>query len=329
MKEIRSTLVWPLVALVVLLVFNAVASPGFFHVEWKDGRLFGTLVDIFNQGARVPMLLALGMTLVIATGGVDLSVGSIMAVSGAVAAMQVNAGAPMGQAVAAGLGLATLLGLVNGVLIARVGLQPIIATLVMMVAGRGLAMLLTGSQMVPFTNRSLTWLANGSVGGLPVPVVLVLLLAVLTGWLLRRTAAGLFIEATGDNEKASRLAGIQTGGVRLAVYGFSGFCAGLSGVLEAANISAADPARIGDTREWDAMFAVVAGGTALTGGRFSLAGSVVGALLLQTLTLTLYNQNVAPAVAPVPKAVVILAVCLLHSPRLRARFGKRTQSVAA
>jgi simple sugar transport system permease protein len=154
-------------------------------------------------------------------------------------------------------------------------------------------------------------------------------LAVVTGWVLRRTAAGLFIEATGDNEKASRLAGIQTGGVRLAVYGFSGFCAGLSGVLEAANISAADPARIGDTRELDAIFAVVAGGTALTGGRFSLAGSVVGALLLQTLTLTLYNQNVAPAVAPVPKAVVILAVCLLHSPRLRARFGKRTQSVAA
>jgi simple sugar transport system permease protein len=103
----------------------------------------------------------------------------------------------------------------------------------------------------------------------------------------------------------------------------------LSGVLEASNISAADPARIGDTRELDAIFAVVAGGTALTGGRFSLAGSVVGALLLQTLTLTLYNQNVPPAVAPVPKALVILAVCLLHSPRLRARFSRRPQPAAA
>ena len=329
MNPSRSTVLWPLLALAALLAFNAAASPGFFQLEWKDGRLFGTLVDIFNQGARVPMLLALGMTLVIATGGVDLSVGSLMAVSGAVAATQVNAGAPVAQAVAAGLLLATALGLVNGLLIARVGLQPIIATLVMMVAGRGLAMLLTDSQMVPFQNRSLTWLANGSLAGLPVPVFIVLILAGITGWALRHSAAGLFIEATGDNEQASRLAGIRTGGVRIAVYAFSGFCAGLSGVLEASNISAADPARIGDTRELDAIFAVVAGGTALTGGRFSLAGSVAGALLLQTLTLTLYNQNVPPAVAPVPKALVILAVCLLHSPRLRARFSRRSQPAAA
>ena len=103
MNRRRSPLWWPLAALVALLAFNALASPGFFHLEWKEGRLYGTLVDIFNQGARVPMLLALGMTLVIATGGVDLSVGSLMAVSGAVAAMQVNAGASLGQA--AGLGL--------------------------------------------------------------------------------------------------------------------------------------------------------------------------------------------------------------------------------
>lgn len=322
MSPVRSPLFWPLAALALLLAFNAVASPGFFHLEWKDGRLFGTLVDIFNQSARVPMLLSLGMTLVIATGGVDLSVGSLMAVSGAVAAMQVNAGAGLPAAVASALGLTVLLGLVNGVLIAKVRLQPIIATLVMMVAGRGLAMLLTKSQMVPFRHEGLAWLANGAVLGLPVPVLLVPAAAVLTGLFLRRTACGLFIEATGDNGTASRLSGIQTGGVRLLVYAFSGLCAGLSGILEASNIAAADPARIGDTRELDAIFAVVAGGTALAGGRFSLAGSIAGALLLQTLTLTLYNQNVPPAVAPVPKAIVILLVCLLHSPRLRDHFNR-------
>ena len=322
MNRFRTPLLWPLAALVALLVFNALASPGFFDVEWKDGRLYGTVVDICNQGARVPMLLALGMTLVIATGGVDLSVGSLMAVSGAVAAVQVNAGASLGQAVGLALLLCSGLGLVNGVLIAKVRLQPIIATLVMMVAGRGLAMLLTGSQMVPFKHEGLTFLANGAVGGLPVPIPLVVGVALLAGVALRGSAWGLFIEATGDNETASRLAGLPTGGVRLLVYAFSGLCAGMSGLLEASNIAAADPARMGDTRELDAIFAVVAGGTALTGGRFSLAGSLVGALLLQTLTLTLYNQNVPPAVAPVPKALVILVVCLLHSPKLREQWGR-------
>ncbi len=322
MNRRRSPLWWPLAALVALLAFNALASPGFFHLEWKEGRLYGTLVDIFNQGARVPMLLALGMTLVIATGGVDLSVGSLMAVSGAVAAMQVNAGASLGQAAGLGLLLSSGLGLANGWLIAKVRLQPIIATLVMMVAGRGLAMLLTGSQMVPFKDEGLRYLANGSLLGLPVPIYGVLGAALLTGWALRRSAWGLFIEATGDNETASRLAGVPTGGVRLLVYTFSGLCAGMAGLLEASNIAAADPARMGETRELDAIFAVVAGGAALTGGRFSLAGSLVGALLLQTLTLTLYNQNVPPAVAPVPKALVILGVCLLHSPKLREQMGR-------
>jgi simple sugar transport system permease protein len=328
MNLFRSTVIWPLAALAALLLFNAAASPGFFQLEWKDGRLFGTLVDIVNQSARVPMLLALGMTLVIATGGVDLSVGSLMAVSGAVAAMQVNRGAPLVSAVGLALLATTVLGLLNGVLVAKVRLQPIIATLVTMVAGRGLAMLLTGSQMVPFQHKGLQWLANGAMLGLPVPVLLVPLLAVLAGLALRRTAAALFVEATGDNETASRFAGIRTDSVRMAVYVFSGFCAGLSGILEASNIAAADPARIGDTRELDAIFAVVAGGTALAGGRFSLAGSIVGALLLQTLTLTLYNQNVPPAVAPVPKAIVILAVCLLHSPRVRAALARRTANAA-
>lgn len=327
MSTSRTAILWPLIALAALLVFNAVASPGFFHLEWKDGRLYGTLVDICNQGARVPMLLALGMTLVIATGGIDLSVGSLMAVSGAVVATQVNGGTSLPGAIAGALLLTTGLGLVNGLLIAKVRLQPIIATLVMMVAGRGLAMLLTNSQMVPFSHDGLKWLANGALFGLPFPVTLVAAAALLTTLVLRRTAFGLFIEATGDNETASRLSGIRTDGIRMLVYAFSGLCAGLSGVLEASNIAAADPARIGDTRELDAIFAVVAGGTALAGGRFSLAGSIVGALLLQTLTLTLYNQNVPPAVAPVPKAVVILLVCLLHSPRLREQLGRfRTRS---
>ena len=329
MNPTRSSLLWPLAALAALLLFNAVASPGFFHLEWKDGRLYGTLVDILNQGARVPMLLAIGMTLVIATGGVDLSVGSLMAVSGAVAAMQVNAGASPVQAAALALLLVAFLGAVNGFMVTRVRLQPIIATLVMMVAARGLAMLLTGSQMVPFREGALTWLAGGALLGLPIPVWLALGAAALAGLVLRRTACGLFIEATGDNGTAARLAGVRTDAVRLGAYAMSGFCAGLSGLLEAGNIAAADPARIGDTRELDAIFAVVAGGTALAGGRFSLAGSLVGALLLQTLTLTLYNRNVPPAVAPVPKALVILVVCLLHSPRLRERLARLRRPAAA
>lgn len=316
-----STLLWPALSLAALLVFNFFFAPGFFHLEVKDGHLYGTLVDILNQGAKV-MILSLGMTLVIASGGVDLSVGSVMAIAGATGALLVTRTTiPFGLVILCCLGFCSLLGACNGLLVTRLRMQPIIATLILMVTGRGIAMLITGGQIITFENAPFVYLGNGHLMGLPFTATLVVLGLLITGWLTRRTAFGLFLEATGDSETACRICGVPTSLVKVFVYAFSGACAGVAGLIAASNIKAADSSRVGEMMELDAIFAVVVGGTALTGGRFSLAGSIVGALLIQTLTTTMYNLGVAPAVAPVPKAVVILAACLLQSPRFRQSMG--------
>lgn len=317
----RRRIFWPLLALALLLLFNQLFTPGFFDLEIRSGQLYGTRVDVLNQGAKV-MLLALGMTLVIATAGVDLSVGAIMAIAGAVAAQTVTAaGLPAAVAILAGLGVAVMAGVWNGLLVAVLRIQPIVATLILMVAGRGVAQLITGGQIINFTDPMLGFLGNGYILGLPFTVYLVALMFGLTAWLTRRTALGLFVEAVGDNETASTFTGLPAQRVKFLAYVFAGMCAGLAGLVAAANIRSADANNAGLYLELDAILAVVVGGTALTGGRFTLAGSMIGALLIQTLTTTLYARNISADIAPVPKALVILAVCLLQSPVLRAKLA--------
>jgi simple sugar transport system permease protein len=314
-------LLWPVLSLAALLAFNLVFQPTFFRIVIQDGHLYGTLVDVLNQGAKV-MLLALGMTLVIGTGGVDLSVGSVMAITGALAALLVTTTALPFVAVLALCVLAgAALGAWNGLLVTRLRIQPIIATLILMVVGRGIAMLLTDGQIVTFEHPAFVFFGNGHFLGLPFTVTIVALVFAATALLTRRTAIGLFIEAAGDNETASRFCGAPVRLVKVLVYAFSGVCAALAGLIATSNIKAADSSRVGELMELDAIFAVLVGGTALTGGRFTLVGSIVGALLIQTLTTTMYNLGMPPAIAPVPKAVVILLACLLQSPVFRAQLG--------
>lgn len=317
---------WPLLALGLLLLFNQLFTPGFFDLDIRGGHLYGSRIDILNQGAKV-MLLSLGMTLVIATGGVDLSVGAVMAIVGAVAAQGIVAGGhSFGVAVAAALGVALVAGAWNGLLVAGLGIQPIIATLILMVAGRGVAQLVTDGQIINFVDPSFVYLGNGHWLGLPFTLTLVAMMLGLTYGLTRLTAIGLFIESVGDNETASRYAGVNARLVKFLVYLFAGLCAGLAGLVACSNIKSADANHIGLYLELDAILAVVVGGTALTGGRYYLLGSLVGALLIQTLTTTMYARNISADIAPVPKALVILAVCLLQSPVLRQklrRLGKR------
>jgi simple sugar transport system permease protein len=317
-----SPIAWLLAGLGLLVALNLATNPAFLNVTLHDGHLFGTPIDILTQGSRTT-LLALGMTLVIATGGVDLSVGSVVAITGAVCGLMLQ----HGNSLALTLGAAALAGAVtgttNGLLVARLGVQPIVATLILMVAGRGIAQLITDGQVLIIKHAAFEFLATGFVLGVPFAPLIVGALYVLTQALLRRTAAGLFIEAVGDNETASRFAGLAAARVKVLAYVFCGVCAGLTGVLVAANIGAADGNRAGENAELDAIFAVVVGGTALTGGRFTLLGSFLGALLIQTLTTTMYNLGIAPAVAPVPKALVIVAVSLLQSEKFRAFAARR------
>ncbi|HUR59789.1 MAG TPA: ABC transporter permease [Opitutaceae bacterium] len=316
----KSSIAWLVLGLVALVLVNLASDASFLKITLRDGHLYGVPIDILTQGSRT-MLLALGMTLVIATGGVDLSVGSVVAIAGAVCAVLLAQGASLVTTVAAALGVGALAGVINGLLVARCQIQPIVATLILMVAGRGIAQLLTGGQVLIIENRGFELLANGFIVGLPVAPLLVAALFVATHFMVRRSAVGLFIEAVGDNETASRFAGLAAVRVKALVYIFCGACAGLTGVLTAANIRAADANRAGENAELDAIFAVVVGGTALTGGRFSILGSFLGALLIQTLATTMYYRGVAPAVAPVPKALLIIAVSLLQSEKLRAMLG--------
>ncbi len=321
-KEVRwwSSLVWPVAGLSLLLVFNLVFTPGFFHLEVRDGNLYGVLIDILNHGSQV-MLLALGMALVIATGGVDLAVGAVMAITGAVAAQLINRpGVPFPLVIAASLAVATLAGCWNGLLVAGFRVQPIVATLILMVAGRGVAQLITDGQIITFTDERLTYVGNGHFLGLPFPIVLALTMLGVTGLLTRKTALGLFIESVGDNATASAYSGVNARKIKFLVYVFSGLCAGIAGLVSASNIKCADANHAGLFLELDAILAVVVGGTALTGGRFYLGGAVVGALFIQTLTTTMYMRNVSADIAPVPKALAVIAVCLVQSPVFRRKF---------
>jgi simple sugar transport system permease protein len=322
-KQIRwwTSLVWPVAGLGLLLLFNFFFTEGFFKLEVRDGHLYGVLIDILNHGSKV-MLLSLGMALVIATGGVDLSVGAVMAIAGAVAAQLINkAGVPFPLVIVSAVGVAALAGSWNGLLVGAFRIQPIVATLILMVAGRGVAMLITDGQIITFTEPKLVFIGNGHLLGLPFPVWLSVGLLLLTVVLTRRTAIGLFIESVGDNQTASTYAGVNSSTVKFLVYVFSGFCAGLAGVVAASNIKCADSNHAGLFLELDAILAVVVGGTALTGGRFYLVGAIVGALFIQTLTTTMYMRNVSADVAPVPKALAILMVCLLQSSALRSKVA--------
>ncbi|MGI8964498.1 MAG: ABC transporter permease [Limisphaerales bacterium] len=314
---------WPLAALGLVLFFNFIFTNGFFHLEIKNGRVHGSLVDILNR-ATPTMLLSLGMTVVIATAGVDLSVGAVMAIAGSIAALlltKTSQSVPV--IIVISLAASWLLGLWNGFLVGFFKVPPIVATLILMVSGRGIAQLLTDGQIITFENKNFEFLGRGVWFGLPITISLTAIVFILLLFLTQKTAAGLFIESTGDNEIASRYAGVNTQLVKLIVYSICSLLAGFAGLIVTADIKAADANNAGLYLELDAILATVIGGTALTGGRFFLAGSLIGAILIQTLTTTILTRGVAVEWTLVVKAVVIIIVCLLQSDSFRKIIWRR------
>jgi simple sugar transport system permease protein len=308
----RHPLARPVAALALLLAVAALCVPGFLHLEIKDGHLYGSLVDILHRAAPL-MLAALGMTLVIATRGIDVSVGAVVAIAATVACVLVGSHG-LAVALGAALGAALLCGLWNGLLVAGLGLQPIIATLILMVAGRGLAQLLTDGQIITvYEPASFFWLGGGYLLGLPVSLFVVAAVGGLTALLMQRTALGLFIQTVGINPVAARLAGVRTAAIVFFVYVYCSLGAGLAGLMISSNIKSADANNAGLLLELDAILAVTLGGGQLSGGKFSLAGSLIGALIIQTLTSTIYALGVPPQVTMVVKAIVVFAVCISQS----------------
>lgn len=312
---------WPVAALLFILSANLLISPELFHLEIKDGRLYGSLVDILNRSAPVA-LLAIGMSLVIATGGIDLSVGAVIAISGAVCANLLNSPYDaLWVVIVFGLMSGLLAGLVNGSLVGFLGIQPIVATLILMVAGRGIAQLINDGQIVTFHHEAFAFIGVGSVAGLPTPVVIVLVTLVALHLLVRKTALGLFIEAAGCNPTASYYAGVNVRAVKLMVYGISGLCAALAGMIITADIQGADANNAGLWLELDAILAVVIGGASLMGGRFSLALALVGVLIIQSLSTTIIMSGIAPEYNLVIKSLVIIAALLLQSSTFKRQIS--------
>jgi simple sugar transport system permease protein len=334
-------LFWPVITLVLLLIVSRLFNPGFLSLAWHEGHLYGSVIDILNRAAPL-MVVSLGMTLVIAVRGLDISVGAVVAISAAVAALmiggsfnatgEVQSAHPLWVALAAALAVAAACGLWNGLLVVKAGMQPIVATLILMVAGRGIAQLLTGGQIITVYYPPFFVLGNGYLLGLPVALWIAGSLWAALHWLLSRTALGLFVRSIGGNPEAARVAGVRSAAITLCVYTFCGLAAGVAGLIVSSNVKSADANNAGQLLELDAILAVTLGGTALTGGRFTLAGTVIGALIIQTLTSMIYSLGVPPEVNLVVKAALVFAVMLLQSAEFRqlvARLARPERSAGA
>ena len=231
----------------------------------------------------------------------------------------------MAVAVIAAILVALVLGSWNGLLIAVLGIQPIIATLVLMLAGRGVALLITGGFITTVNSDPFEYLATGYLVGLPFAFIIALAAIVLIGTFERRTALGMLTEAVGINPEASRLAGVRARGIIFSAYMLSGLLAGIAGIIYSSNIRAADANAAGLFIELYAILAVVLGGTSLQGGKFSIAGTVIGVLIIQTLDSTILFLGVPSAQSPVFFALVVVLVVIVQSPRLR-RLGRRSRA---
>jgi len=304
-----------IITLIVVLVLNVLLFPDFFNISIQNGRFYGSVIDVLNRGAPVA-LVAVGMTLVIATKGIDLSVGAVVAICGATAAAAIVAGHSAFYAVVMALGIGVLCGLWNGFLVAFLNIQPIIATLVLMVAGRGIAQLITEGAILTFTDDGLVFIGSGRVLLMPMPVVIWVVFGLAVTLLVRRTALGMLIEAIGINRQASQLSGVRTTALLMTAYLLAGLCAAIAGLIVAADIKGADANNAGLWLELDAILAVVVGGNSLLGGRFSILGSLLGAVIIQAVNTGILTSGFPPEYNLIIKAVIIVTILIIQSPRI-------------
>jgi simple sugar transport system permease protein len=287
----------------------------------KNGHFYGSLIDILNNGTPL-ILISLGMTIVIATQGIDISVGSIIAISAAVSASVIVMHGSVLEAVIAGVISGFICGAWNGFIVSYIGIQPMVGTLILYIVGRGIAQLITSGQILTFTNPSFIFIGTG-YWIVPVAVYIGLVASGLVYLLMRRTALGLFVESIGVNHTSSKFSGINSKRVVFSLYVISGILASVAGIIICTNNKSADANNAGLWMELDAILATVIGGTSMAGGRFYLGGTVVGALFLETVTTTIYTFNIPVQVTLVVKAVIVIAVCIVQTPEFRKMFRRR------
>lgn len=302
-----------LVALAVILLFNILFTPNFLQMQ--------TLFVNISQVATIA-IVAMGMTLVIATGGIDLSVGAIMALAGALSPLiflsefgQTYPALGVTLAIVLPLFAALACGLFNGILVANLKVQPIIATLILFISGRGIAQVLTNGNLQTFSNPSFSYLGTGKVLGLPFQGWLALAIAGVLYLVVTKTTFGRYVLAIGGNERAAELSGGPVKRVKIGVYMICGALSGLAGLIVVAINSASDAARNGNLMELDAIAAAVVGGALLQGGRAPIFGAILGAVIIQLVKYTLLANGVEDEVALIAKALIILAAVYVQQAR--------------
>lgn len=302
-----------LIALAIIFLFNVIITPNFLQAQ--------TLAVNISQVATIA-IVAMGMTMVIATGGIDLSVGAVMALSGALAPLiflsDFGIAYPtlgIAAALVIPIFVAMICGLFNGYIVAVLGVQPIIATLILFISGRGIAQVLTNGNLQTFSNPSFSYLGTGKVLGLPFQGWLALAIAVILAWVVSRTAFGRYVLAIGGNERAAFLAGGPVRKVKIGVYIICSALAGLAGLIVVAINSASDAARNGNLMELDAIAAAVVGGALLQGGRAPIFGAILGAVIIQLVKYTLLANGVEDEYALIAKALIILGAVYLQQGR--------------
>lgn len=323
----------PLISFIIILLICGILSGGsFFEISIVEGHLYGRLIDILRNGSKY-IVLAIGMTMVLATGGTDISVGSIMAIAGALACSIVDGRILPGlngnvfAAITIALAAGAICGAWNGFLVAKLKVQPIVATMILMTAGRGIAQLIADGKIVTITSDAYYYISGGYILGLPFPIYIAAFVLIVALIMTKKTAFGLAVESIGVNADSARLAGIKVSRNLWMIYIFCGVCAALAGLIESAGIKGADCNNCGLMIEMDGILAVAIGGTSLSGGRFSLVSSIIGALVVQTITTMILAFGVAPEIIKVIKALIVIIICLAQSPifmnKIKGLFNKK------
>ena len=325
----------PIFSMILVMLINVVydiacGNPpfSFFQIATQvtssgNTILFGRLIDVLNRGSEVA-ILAIGMTLVVsASAGTDISVGSVMSLAGGMCCMLL-AGygvtnvdeykVPLIVGILAGIALATVCGIFNGFLVAYLNIQPMVATLILWSAGRAIGLLLCNSAIVYVRVPSFQFL-GAYCGMLPTPIIVAAICVLIAALVLKFTAVGI-------NRKCSRISCFNSSYIILMVYAICGLCAGIAGIVATSRIYSADTNNIGLNMELDAILAVALGGNSLGGGKFSLAGSIIGAYTIQAITTTLYALKVSSAQAPVYKAIVVILIVVIQAQPVKDYFKK-------
>lgn len=308
----------------------------FFTISIREGVLYGRLIDILNRGSEIA-ILAIGMTLVVsASAGTDISVGSVMSLAASFCCMLLagygnssvtELASPLIVGVIGGILIGCLCGTFNGFLVAKLNVQPMVATLILFSAARAIGLLLCNNMIVYVRDDSFK-IFGGYLGFIPTPIVIAAVCVAVAAIVLKKTALGLYIQSVGINRSASRIAGIKSDKIIFLCYIVCGLCAGIAGIVAASRISSADSNNIGLTFEMDAILAVAIGGNSLGGGKFRLAGSIIGAYTIQAITTTLYALGVSTEQAPVYKALIIIIIIAVQAPPLKAYFKQRAAKKA-